>query len=305
MTQLNSYDDAFANMDMLMLLPRQQREAMRHKNKFASTSELIFTPTLLPEEDKGGWFRPFTTFEKVNLSHGPRVSNTAYGSLMGVDSEIKELSHGFDGVFTLYAGYNGSQQSYRGININQNGGLLGGTAVLYKGNFFSGLTANAGANVADASTFFGRDTFTMLTAGIASKTGYNWELFNSKLIVQPNLQLSYTFVNTFDYTSKSGVKMKADPLNAIQIAPGLKLIGNLNNGWQPYVGITFVGNIMDNTKFMANDVSLPDLSVKPFMQYTVGVQKRWGERFTGYAQTLLRSGGREGVGFNIGFRFSI
>lgn len=306
LAQLNTYDDAFANMDMLMLLPRAEREAMRLRNKYAAAdSNLAFTPTMIPEQDKGGWFRPFSSFESVPLSKGPKVSNVAYGSLMGVDSEIKDLGHGFEGVFSAYAGYNGSQQRYQGVSISQNGGVLGGTVVAYRGNFFTGLTANVGANQALASTMYGSDDFTMLMAGIASKTGYNWELNNGKFVVQPNLMMSYTFVNTFDFTNAAGVKISSDPLNAIQVAPGVKFIGNLKNGWQPYASVSVVMNFMDKAKFHANDVTLPEMAVKPFVLYGVGVQKRWGERFTGFFQTMLRSGGRNGIGFQLGFRWTI
>ena len=43
---------------------------------------------------------------------------------------------------------------------------------------------------------------------------------------------------------------------------------------------------MEKTDFKADDVSLPDLSVKPFVKYDAGVQKTWGEKFTGLFQTF-------------------
>ena len=306
LAMLETYEEAFANMDMTMLMTSAERTALKLRNKIAAAdSNMAFTPTMFPEQNKGAWYRPYTAIETVGLKNGPKVHNNIYGSLFGVDSEIIELKHGFDAVFTGYAGYTGSHQKYENISIYQNGGLLGGTAVFYKGNFFSGFTANAGAMQAEASTSYGRDDITLLTAGIANRTGYNWELFNGKFIVQPNITLSYTFVNTFDYTAKSGIRMQSDPLNAIQVAPGIKLIGNLKNGWQPYARISVVMNYMDDSKFYANETAIPELSVKPYVLYGVGVQKRWGERFTGYLQTLLRSGGRNGVGFGLGFRWTI
>ena len=145
----------------------------------------------------------------------------------------------------------------------------------------------------------------MLMAGAAVKTGYNWELAEGKFIIQPNLQMSYSFVNTFDYTNAAGVRMNSDPLNAIQIEPGVKFIGNLKNGWQPYAGVSMVFNIMDRTHFQANNVSLPNLSVNPYVRYGVGVRKTWGERLTGFFQAFLMNGGRNGVGLQAGFRYAI
>lgn len=66
-----------------------------------------------------------------------------------------------------------------------------------------------------------------------------------------------------------------------------------------------VWNLLDDTRFMANNISLPDLSVKPYVQYGIGVQKRWGERFTGFFQTMIRNGGRNGIALTAGFRWAI
>lgn len=306
LTQLNIYDQAFSNMDMLMLMPREQRQAMKYANKYASTDRIFtLSPNQIPEESRGLWFRPYTSFEKVNLHGGPNVGNTTYGSLFGGDSDLIELKHGWDMTYSFYAGYTGSHQTYDGMGIYQNGGTLGASAVWYKDNFFTGLTANVGANNAEASTMFGSENLTMLATGVASKTGYNWELAKGKFIIQPNFLISYTFVNTFDYTNAAGVRINSDPLNAIQLAPGIKFIGNLKNGWQPYANIQMIWNLIDKAKFTANEVALPTMSVDPYVQYGLGVQKRCGDRFTGFGQAMIRNGGRNGIALSFGFRWAL
>ncbi len=142
-------------------------------------------------------------------------------------------------------------------------------------------------------------------AGIASRSGYNFEFADGKFIIQPNFQISYSFVNTFDYTNAAGVRVNTDPLNAIQIEPGIKFIGNLENGWQPYAGVSFVWNVIDKTKFKANDVALPELSVKPYVRYGLGIRKTWGERFCGFFQAFITNAGRNGVGLQFGFRYTL
>ena len=304
LTMLNSYDEAFQNMDMYMLMPREVRQAMKFKNKLATAnSNIVYDPTITRGENKAGWFRPYATFENVHLKNGPRVSNVAYGTFVGTDSELKDLGHGWEGMWNAYVGYNGSHQAYNGISIYQNGGTLGASYIAYKGNFFTGLTVNVGANAAESSTNFGTDNFSMLMAGVASKSGYNIEFFKGKFIVQPSYMMSYSFVNTFDYTNAAGVRMDSDALHAIQIEPGIKFIANLKHGWQPYMGVSMVWNIMDKTRFMANDISLPDLSIRPFVKYGVGIRKLWGESFTGLVQAYLTNGGRNGIGLQIGGRW--
>ena len=306
LTQLNSYDEAFRNMDMYMLMTASQRQALKNKNKIAALEGgVLYDASLARQERAEGWIRPMTTFERVPLKNGPKVSNVMYGSLIGAESEMYDLGHGWDGIWGAYIGYNGSHQAYDGVSVYQNGGTLGALGMAYKGNFFTGLTVNVGANGVDADTMFGNEEFAMLMTGVASKTGYNWELFNGKFIIQPSMLMSYSFVDTFNYRNGAGVKISSDPLHAIHLQPQLKFIGNLKNGWQPYASVAMIWNVMDDTKFKANDVSLPELSVKPYVKYGAGVRKTWGERFTGFFQTYITNGGRNGVGLQAGFTWAI
>ncbi len=314
LTQLNSYDQAFRNMDMYMLMTEKERQASKNKNKYAaSDSDLTFDPTNTPYDSEALWARPYASFEKVTfknswgeLKNQPKVSNVSWGSFFGGDSEVIDLGNGWDGVFSLYAGYNGSHQAYDGVGIYQNGGTLGITGMAYKNNFFTGLTANVGANIANSDyAIHGSEDFTLLMSGIASKTGYNWELADGKFIIQPSYLMSYSFINTFDYTNAAGLRIESDPLHTLQIEPGLKFIGNFKNGWQPYAGVSVVWNIMDKTDVQASDVTLPSLSIKPFAKYGIGVRKTWGERVTGFFQTFFTSGGRDGVGLQGGIRIAL
>ncbi len=309
LTQLSSYDSAFGNMDITMSMPKAERQAMKMLNKYATEGEAAnlttFSPNQIPEENMGIWFKPYATFEKVGLKNGPSVNNVGYGSYFGGDSKIIELRNGWDFVYTGYGSYDGSHQTFDGISIYQNGGHLGFTGVWYKDNFFTGLTANVGASNAQASTGFGHEDFTMLSTGLASKTGYNFEFIDGKFIVQPNFLTSYSFIKTFDYSNAADIDIHSSPLNAIQLTPGLKLIGNLPNHWQPYIGVQMIWNILDETKFKAADANLAETSVKPYFQYGIGVQKRFGDRCTGYLQAMLRNGGRNGIALGGSFRWAL
>ena len=304
--QLNAYDQAFSNMDLTMLMTRAQRQALKTYNKYAYDGDgfgsVATSSGAIPEERAGMWARPYTSFEKVNLKNGPKVSNVMFGTFFGGDTAIKELGNGFDGVFSTYIGYNGSHQVFNGNSLWQNGGTFGLTGTLYKGDWFGGWTVATGLSGIDANTMYGSENFGLWSIGTALKTGYNWELLDSKLIIQPHFMASYSLVDTFNYTNGAGLKIHSDAMNAVQLSPGVRFIGNLKDGWQPYVGLDFMWNIMDKTKFTAVETSLPQLSVKPYIQYGIGVQKRWGERSTGYAQAMFRNIGRNGVIFSLGYR---
>ena len=317
LTQINSYDQAFMNMDMNMLQPYSERVGdnansnaiqNRYSNRYASTDESYTGYSEnngINYNSKGLWTRPYATFERVNLSGGPKVSNIAYGNFFGGDADIKYMNNGWSRQFSAYIGYNGSTQDYVAQSIDQNGGNIGLTEVWYKNNFFTGLTVNVGANVAQASTDIGRENIPMLMAGLASKSGYNFEFKNGKFIIQPSLLLSYTFVHSFSHENGRGSHIGSSPLNAIQVVPGLKFIFNLPKGWQPYLGVNMRWNIIDKTHFSMQDVTIPDMSIDPYVEYGIGVQRKWGERFTGYGQAMIRNGGRNGVMLSFGFKWAL
>ncbi len=304
----NIYRQSFANMDMVTLMTPEQRMAWKMRNKYANADLLhrgVYAPNIIPEERDGWYLRPFTNFENVPLKNGPKVSNVFYGTLIGGESDIIDLGHGWDGNFSFFGAYHGSHQAYNGNSIWQNGGSIGGVATAYKGNFFTGVTANVGASAARATHSFGSEDFPILMTGAAWKSGYNWGLLNNKLVIQPSYMMSYTFVNVFDYTNAAGVNITQDPLHAIEFIPGIKIIGNLPNGWQPYAALNMTWIAMDRTKFYANDVALTRLGIKPFVEYGVGLQKRYGDRFTGFGQAMIRNGGRNGIAFTLGFRWAL
>ena len=302
---------AFQNAENYMHIPYLERIAHRDRNKYAlsptgdATDVGTFSPLFNKKEYGSAWVKPYATFENVALKNGPKVSNITYGTLIGFDTDIESIKNGWDRTFTGYIAYNGASQRYSGVDSYQNGGLIGGTMTLYKGNFFNATTLSVGANVASNSTMYGNDNYTMLLGGIGNKAGYNFEIKEGKLIFQPSMLVSYTWVNTFVYTNAAGVKIENDPLHAIQLAPGVKLIGNTKNGWQPYIGVSMVWNLMGKSDATANGVRLPAMSIKPYVQYGVGVQKRFKDHFMGFGQVMVHSGGRNGVSINGGFRWAL
>ena len=311
-TMNQTFNYAFQNSDNFMTIPYLERVAIKTSNRYAlsptgdATDVGTFSPLFNAQnETSSAWVKPYASFENIPLKNGPKVSNITYGTLVGFDTPIKSIKHGWDRAWTGYIGYNGASQRFSGVDATQNGGLVGGTLTLYKGNFFNATTVSSGAIVGDNRTMYGTDNYTMLMAGVGNKTGYNFEFKEGKIIIQPSMLLSYTFVNTFDYTNAAGVKIKNDPLHAIQIAPGVKFIANTKNGWQPYIGVNMIWNLLDKSKVSANDVRLPEMSIKPYVQYGVGVQKRFKDRYMAFGQAMIQNGGRNGISLTAGFRWAV
>lgn len=301
---VETYNNAFNNMDMRMLTGSALRYANKNANRYA-ISEGNYPHFHTTPNTGAMWVRPFASYDSVGLKNGPSVSSFSYGTFLGGDTAIHHFGNGAEGVLSVHASYLGSHQSFAGNSIYNNGGNLGLTSTIYKGNFFNGLTFNIGASVSDASTMYGSEDFPMLMSGVANKMGYNFEFKDGRFIVQPSLLLSYTFVNTFDYTNGAGVRIDSDPLHAMQISPNVRFAMNTQGGWQPYLTVGMNWNLFTDTEFKANDLTLPYLSVKPYVQYGVGIQRVVNDNFTAFAQVLLRHGGRNGVAGNLGLKFMI
>jgi outer membrane autotransporter protein len=241
----------------------------------------------------------------MHLKNGPRADVVSYGTLIGFDTDFRTLKKGWTSVGTGYVGYNGSRIIYSGTSTTMNGGVLGLTETFYKNNFWTAVTVSAGASVGEAYNMYGKEDFTNLAAGVASKTGYNFEFKNGMYIIQPIMFMSYTFVNTFDYTNSAGVKISSDPLHTFQLNPSVRFIKNTKAGWQPYARVGMVWNLLNETNVRANNVKLPEMSVKPYIEYGLGVQKHWKGRFCAFAQAMIRNGGRNGIALTLGFRWSL
>lgn len=125
----------------------------------------------------------------------------------------------------------------------------------------------------------------------------------SKFIIRPSLVLAYSFVNTFDYTNAAGVQIKSDPMSVFQISPAIKFIGNIKGGWQPYASVGMVWNALNSSKVTANDVRLPEMSIDPYVEYGIGLQKLCKNGNSGFLQAMAHGGGRNGVALTFGFRW--
>lgn len=298
-----TFNYAFRHADYsFMPLPKKIRTLV---NKYAITE-----PNLMQYENDyskagGIWYQPYANFENVGLSNGPRVDIQSYGSLVGGDSAYKQLKKGWGTVTTPYIGYNGTSQNYSGVSTTTNGGILGLTQTFYHGDFFTALTINAGASVGESNTMYGKENYTTLMAGVANKTGYNFEFNDGKFIIQPSMLTAYTYVYTFDYTNAAGLKISSEPLNSIQLHPTVRFIGNVGKGWQPYASVGMVWNILNETKFTASDVRLPEMSIKPYVEYGIGLQKSWNDKCNGFLQAMLRNGGRNGIALSFGFKWTL
>ncbi|MDO4219149.1 MAG: hypothetical protein Q4C78_04075 [Synergistaceae bacterium] len=299
-TILQSFNQGFHFVDVYMNMPENVRKAYKERNEYVPVNTSHY-----PAEDLNTvWLNPYASFDNVSLDNGPSTKAVTFGSYFGCDSDIYSLKNGWDFAYSLYAGYNGAHQSFEDVDMNYNGASVGATVHLFKGNFFTSLNLATGLGTSKARTMYGYERPTLSNAGGAIKTGYNIELKNNH-ILQPSLMLGYSMIKTENYTNAADVSIASNTMHAITIQPQLKYIMNLKNGWQTYAAVSGVFNINDKTKFYAQDVVLPEMSTKPYIQYGLGAQKKYGTNFTGYLQAMARNGGKNGIAISLGLQWQL
>ena len=305
----NTFQHAYEHADWYTKFPANERFSMPHENPDAINHIAKgenYDKSSLSGQDKDRlaiWFKSYAAFEDVPLRQGPKAEVNSYGSLVGIDSNFQDWGRDWYGVTTGYVGYNGAKTDYPEVSSSMDGGLFGLTQTFYKNNFWTGVTANVGASFVNTRTMYGRENSTLFATGLGTQTGYNIELGGGDFIVQPIWLMNYSMIKTFDYTNAAGVKIAPKPLHTVQLNPTLRLIGNVK-GWQPYASVGMVWNFMDKTDVTANSVKLPEMSIKPYVRYDVGVQKAIGNRFTGFIQAMGYSGGRDGIDVVGGIRWA-
>ncbi|MBR6163892.1 autotransporter outer membrane beta-barrel domain-containing protein [bacterium] len=278
----------------------RERQMEKMQNKMAALdNDYVFEPINNTMPNLNVWVRPYASIEHVRTGQGKFEVQT-WGNYVGANSGIIELSNGWDAIIGGYLGYNGGHITRPDLSAYENGGTLGLETMFMKNHFFTGFDISTGA-MATKFNYANKHwiTGTYLTTGISNKTGYNWELADGKFIIQPYLVLGYTFAHQFGRTKYEST-VEAGSLNSGLIEPGLNIIGKFESGWQPYAGVSFVQNLVNNDDLSYQYAVMPDMAARGFIKYGLGVRKNWKDRVGVNFQTFARNCGRYGVGFQGG-----
>lgn len=102
-TMNQTFNYAFQNSDNFMTIPYLERVAIKTANRYAlsptgdATDVGTFSPLFNAQnETSSAWVKPYASFENIPLKNGPKVSNITYGTLVGFDTPIKSIKHGWD-----------------------------------------------------------------------------------------------------------------------------------------------------------------------------------------------------------------
>lgn len=244
-----------------------------------------------------GWVKYFGSNDRVALKNFRDVDTQYNGFILGGDSDKIALPNDWDMIASLYGAYVKGEQSYTNTKIKQDAQYGGGSLFFHKGSLFAGVTANVGYIENTNKTSYGADKYDTFVMGLAIKSGYNMRM-PTKTIIQPNIFASYSYIKADNYTAKSGVDLVSRGLNIAQVSPGLRVIQEMKYNTDIYVDTRYV--MTDNYKgnVYANNMLLPDIGFKNFIEYGIGIHKSWYGELSRDIDSILkinrRDGGRTG-----------
>jgi hypothetical protein len=238
------------------------------------------------------WVSVFGLDDDVDMGVLNSVDSKTMSLVGGVNSDQTATALG-NLTYGVFAGYLNGEQKYSGNKISQDGGYLGLVSEVRNHEAFVQGILNGGYMDNEAKSSFGKDSFDTYWLGVSFKAGYDYALTPS-VIVEPNLYVGYTFADTEDYTSKSGARIDQDNLHLFEVAPGLKVSKDFGNEWNGFAQAkyAFVSDSGGDTN--ANNVSLPNVSNKDYVEYGLGVEKSLANSWSISANINRRDGGREG-----------
>lgn len=238
----------------------------------------------------------FSSFGKIPLKNGPEADFRLYGAdIFLAATERHEIAHGWETVSGYRAAFNMASQKFDGNKIYQPGAMFGMAGMAYKNGITAAWSANVGASQSNIDTPAGSEDFAMVMGGMAGKAGYGFKL-RQNMSINAGVQMSYSLAKAFDYTNSYGVRIKTDPLHSVSVQPEITLSLVTDRNWVISAGAARSFSYFGETKFNANDVSLPDFSMKAYSKYSLGASQNCGKDGTFTLKGYITEGGIKGYG---------
>ena len=275
----------------------------QNSNRYASAN-VLFAPYQNTIDEGGLWVKNYVSFETLSMTHGLNVGNNVYGTLVGADFPAIQMKNGWKFIPTAYIGYNGGNQNFNHVDMYQNGGQGGLMGTFVKKDFIGSIVAYGGGYFNEMNVAGNSDKTGNWFAGTAAKLAYNLHA-TKHFTIQPTAMISYNIFGKQNWGTDFGVmSMNSGLMNGINVAPGLNLI-YARDSWSVYGTFQYMFNINDHIGGSAGHVNLPTVSMRHgYFQYGIGVTKTWKDRLSSYLQFNIRNGGRTGVGFQLGLRYT-
>lgn len=221
---------------------------------------------------------------------------------LGLAGGQKNTSHGKT-EWGLFSGFFIGDQTGSDITIDQQGGFAGLYSGYAQNNFRVSAGISGGIMDNEIAHAAGTDTYVNMWFGAGARASYNIQL-DSTFSLRPGLQIEYTWINSPSYNSDSGAQIEPDNFSAFNIAPSIRAIKHIANGWYGSANVKYVATITQEDAVFADTIALPALEIEDYTEYGITLEKSVAG--LDFAATLARrDGGRTGwLGqFNIKYAF--
>ena len=253
------------------------------------------------ETHNNAWFKTMVFDENIGFKNFNTIDSKTFALAGGFNTDKLHFDK-YNGTLGVYAGYIDGKQKFTDNKIEQEGGFIGLTSEITRGNAFFLSTINGGILKNEAENMYGTDKFDTRWFGLGLKGGYNYALRNSWAL-QLNLYAGYTYVKSEDYTSKSGIKINRDSLNLLEIDPGFKLSTQFGKDWTGFIQGKYIAFINDGGATRANEFALPDLDIRNHFEYGFGIGRSFVNDLSVTAVINRRDGSHPGWNGSVEFNY--
>lgn len=238
--------------------------------------------------------------DDVKYDHMDRL-DTDYDLIMLGVAGGRAMWHNGVSEWGVYTGYVGGSQENKFIDMKQDGGYVG----LYGGYSYRQFNLNTSVHVGAlsnrAENTFGTDEFSNMWAGGAINATYNIAI-DDTFTLQPGVYAAYTWIKSANYTADSGHKIENDNFNTYEIAPGIRAIKQVADGWFATATVKYVFSYENGGKMSVNGTKISELDGKNYSEYGLGIEKSIN-RFNIALNLGRRDGGRTGWHGGVGMKY--
>lgn len=239
--------------------------------------------------------------EDVKFDHYDKL-DTDYDLLMvGATGDRVRVGDGMS-EWGVFAGFVGGDQENAFMDIDEKGGYFG----IYNGytnnNLRISMAADAGVISNDVDTTYGTDEYTNIWVGVGINASYKIALDDTFALL-PNVYGGYTWVKSGNYTSESGDKIRNNNFNMFNVAPGLRAVKHIANGWFGTASGAYVMTFVDGGDVKTNGVSIIDLDTSDYWEYGIALEKSI-ERLAIRGNINRHDGGRTGWNFGLNIKYN-
>lgn len=220
----------------------------------------------------------------MSVSHFDDIDFDYYIALFETRSRPVALGS-VDAAFGVYGGFVSATSEGQVNNIDSIGAYAGVLSDFRLNDVFLKTHANLGylQNDMDSKQGGNNGETDNLWVGVGASVGYRWLLPRTQFVLQPSVDVVYTYVNGDDFTTGHDVDVEVDAFHGWEVSPGLRLEYSFgtDQAWHFYSEARYVWTDASNESKAVHlrddngavpDQKLPDLRYGDFAEMLLGVQ---------------------------------